>query len=48
MKKKKKYTEEEKQNILNEFFKKLNNSQDLDPEFAKIINENFDDLIWKG
>lgn len=47
MKKKKKYSEEEKEKIFEEFIKKLNNSQDLDPEFARIIIENYWDLLWK-
>jgi hypothetical protein len=37
---------EEKGQLMGELFNKLiNNQQNLDPEFGKIISENFDDLI---
>lgn len=45
--KKKKYIEKEKQRIFEAFVEKLNNSKDIDPEFAKIVEENFHDLLWK-
>lgn len=47
MKKKKKYTEKDKEKIFNDFIKKLNKSEDIDPEFVRIVNENFHDLLWK-
>jgi hypothetical protein len=37
---------EEKGQLMGELFNKLiNNQQNLDPEFGKMISENFDDLI---
>lgn len=37
---------EEKGQLMGEMFNKLiNNQQNLDPEFGKMISENFDDLI---
>lgn len=44
---KEKYTEQEKEEILEKFSDKLvNNQKDIPEEFAKIVNENFWDLLY--
>ena len=38
---------DKKRKILEQFFSKMiQNSKDLDPEFARIVNENYRDLLW--
>ena len=39
-------TEEEKKQISEGFYEKIKHQQDLDPKIAKIVNENFKDLLY--
>jgi len=41
-------TDAEKERILREFSEKISQQEDLDPRFAKIIDENFWELVDNG
>ena len=35
-----------KKEIIEDFITKLNDSKDIDPEIAEIVNKNYDELFW--